>query len=135
MQHIKARLWLAPFDRSSPPVQIPNVEGGSPKFGPGGDIFFRHLEAMTTFVYRVHTDGTGLRKVLTEPILHLDAVSPDGHWVYAWAPLPGNGLPSEQAFPLEGGSPIPLGTFTDLRWSLDGRSVFITGSATYVVPL
>ena len=131
----KARLWLAPFDRSSPPVQIPNVEGGSPRFGPGSDIFFRHLEGMTTFVYRVHMDGTGMRKAIAGPVLHLDAVSPDGHWAFAWAPLPGNGLPSAQAFPLDGGSPIPFGTFTDLRWSLDGRSVFITGSATYVIPL
>ena len=37
----KPRLWLAPFDRSSPPRQIPNVEGGSPRFGPGGEIYFR----------------------------------------------------------------------------------------------
>jgi DNA-binding winged helix-turn-helix (wHTH) protein/Tol biopolymer transport system component len=131
----KSRLLLAPLDRSSPPIQIPNVEGGSPRFGPGGEIFFRHLEAMTTYVYRVHMDSTGLRKALAEPILHLDAISPDGRWISAWAPLPGNGLPSAQVFPLDGGSPIPLGTFTDLRWSLDGRAVFISGSATYVVPL
>ena len=38
----KPRLWVARLDRSSSPVQIPNVEGGSPRFGPGGDIFFRH---------------------------------------------------------------------------------------------
>ena len=37
----KPRLWLAPMDRSSPPHQIPNVVGGSPRFGPGGEIFFR----------------------------------------------------------------------------------------------
>ena len=36
----KSRLWLAQLDRGSPPVQIPNVEGVQPRFGPGGDIFF-----------------------------------------------------------------------------------------------
>jgi hypothetical protein len=35
------RLWLAPVDRSSPPQQIRDVEGGQPRFGPGGEIFFR----------------------------------------------------------------------------------------------
>jgi eukaryotic-like serine/threonine-protein kinase len=128
----KPRLWVVPFDRSSPPVQIPNVEGGHPKFGPGGDIFFRHVEEMSTFVYRVHPDGTGLRKALTEPVFLLTAVPPDGRWIVAWAPLPGNGSPSIQAFPLDGGPPIQIGNFLFPSWSLDGRSVFIAG---YLIPL
>jgi len=44
----KPRLWAVPLDRSSPPVQIPNVEGAQPRFLPGGDILFRHLEGMST---------------------------------------------------------------------------------------
>jgi serine/threonine protein kinase len=129
----KPRLWVARVDRSSPPVQIPNVEGQSPRFGPGGDIFFRHLEGTSTFVDRVHSDGTGLRKALAEPVLILWAVSPDGRWISAWAPLPGNGPPAPQAFPLDGGPPIQIGgSFTTLTWSLDGHSVFIGG---YLIPL
>jgi hypothetical protein len=31
----KPRLWVVPFDRSSPPVQIPNVEGMSPRIWAG----------------------------------------------------------------------------------------------------
>jgi hypothetical protein len=39
----KPRLWLVPFDRSSPTRQVPNVEGGSPRFGPWrGDLFSAH---------------------------------------------------------------------------------------------
>jgi len=34
----KPRLWLASFDRRSPPRQIPGVEGRSAQFGPGGEI-------------------------------------------------------------------------------------------------
>ena len=61
----KPRLWLAPLDRSSPPRQIPNVEGGSPRFGPDGEILFRHEERNEAkFLYRVRADGTGLRKAL-----------------------------------------------------------------------
>jgi hypothetical protein len=74
----KPRLWLAPLDRSSPPVQIHNVEGMQPRFEPDGDVIFRHAEERSMFVYRVHPDGTGLRKALAEPVFLLDAVSPDG---------------------------------------------------------
>ena len=61
----KPRLWVMPFDRSSPPVQIPNVEGAFPKFGAGNDIFFSHLDGKSVFVYRVHPDGSELRKALS----------------------------------------------------------------------
>jgi Tol biopolymer transport system component len=135
----KPRLWVARFDRNSPPVQIPNVEGANPRFGPGGDILFRHLEGMSTFVYRVRPDGTGLRKALEEPVFLLGAVSRHGRWIVGWAPLPGNGRSSNQAFPLDGGPPIPIGgAFTNLSWSLDGRSVFIGEDGedqTYIIPL
>jgi eukaryotic-like serine/threonine-protein kinase len=128
----KPRLWVARLDRGSSPVQIPNVEGGSPLFGPDGDIFFRHVEGTSTYVYRVHPDGTGLRKALAEPVFFLKGVSPDGRWIVGWAPLPGNGPPSAQAFPLDGGRPIQLGTFIYVSWPLDGRSVLISG---YLIPL
>ena len=46
-----------------------------------------------------------------------------------WAPLPGNGPPLIQAFPLDGGPPIQIGAaFIFLGWSLDGRSMLIVGS-------
>ena len=128
----KSRLWLAPLDRSSPPVQIPDVEGAQPRFVPGGDILFRHLDGLSMFVYRVHPDGTGLRKALAEPVFLNLTVSPDGRWFYAWGPLSGNGQPSMQAFPLDGGPPIQFGNFCWLSWSLDGRSVLING---YLIPL
>jgi hypothetical protein len=133
----KQRLWVVPFDRSSPPVQIPNVEGGAPRFEPGGDIFFRHVERTSTFVYRVHPDGTRLQKAFAEPVFLLWGVSPDGRWISAWAPLPGNEGSSNQAFPLDGRPPIRIGSSTFLKWSLDGRSVFIItlASPAYQIPL
>ena len=85
----KPRLWLAPFDRRSPPRQIPGVEGRSAQFGPSGEIFFRYTEGSSGFVYRVMPDGTGLRKALEQPVFYLVAVSPDGRWIQAWAPNPG----------------------------------------------
>jgi Tol biopolymer transport system component len=101
----KSRLWLAPFDHSSPPVQIPNVEGAQPRFGPGGDILFRQGEV----AYRVQPDGKRLRKAFAEPVFLLWSVSPDGKWIVGWAPLPDNGTPAMQAFPLDGGFPVQIG--------------------------
>ena len=128
----KPRLWLMPFDRSSPPVQIPNVEGASPKFGAGDDIFFRHLDGTSVFVYRVHPDGTELRKAFSAPVFLTYPVSPDGRWIVAWAPIGGSGPPSMQAFPLNGGTPIQLGNFIFVSWPMDGRSVLMS---RYLIPL
>jgi Tol biopolymer transport system component len=128
----KTRLWMMPFDRSSPPVQIANVEGSSPRFGAGDDIFFRHLDGTSVFVYRVHPDGSGLRKAFTSPVFLTFSISPDGRWIDTWAPLGGNGPPSKQVFPLDGGTPIQLGNFIFASWPMDGRSVLING---YLFPL
>jgi serine/threonine protein kinase/Tol biopolymer transport system component len=136
----KSRLWLAPFDRQSPPRRIPNVEGRKPLFGPNGEIFFRRTERSSAFVYGVRPDGTGLRKALEQPVLSLSRISPDGRWIEAWAPLPGNGPSAVQMFPLGGGSPVVIGSNTLLQWSSTGDSLWITGGAvadgrTYIVPL
>jgi hypothetical protein len=123
--HGKPRLWVMPFDRGSPPVQIPNVEGASPKFGAADEIFFRHLDGRSVFIYGVHPDGTGLRKAFSAPVFLMISVSPDGRWIVASAPLGGNGPPSIQVFPVNGGSPIQIGNFIHVSWSLDGRSVLM----------
>jgi DNA-binding winged helix-turn-helix (wHTH) protein/Tol biopolymer transport system component len=124
----KPRLWAMPFDRSSPPVQIPNVEGSSPRFGPDNDIFFRHLDGTSLFIYRVHPDGSGVRRALPVPVFLLNAISPDGRWILAWAPVGGTGQPSIQAFPVSGGTPTLIGNLgPDVNWSRDNRSLLIGG--------
>ena len=136
----KPRLWIAPFDRRSPPWPIPNVEGRMALFAPGGEIFFRHIEGSSSFAYRVRPDGTELRKALKQPILAESGVSPDGRWIEAWAPLPGNRPSAVQLFPLDDGSPVIIGSNTFPQWSRTGDSIWISGGAvaygrTYIVPL
>jgi eukaryotic-like serine/threonine-protein kinase len=123
----KPRLWVMPFDRGSPPVQIPKIEGASPMFGADNDIFFRHLDGTSMFVYGVHPDGTGLRKALAAPVFLTNTISPDRRWIVAWAPIGGNGRPSIQVFPLNGGSPIQIGHLVFVSWPMDGRSVMVSG--------
>jgi hypothetical protein len=135
----KPRIWLAPFDRSSPPRQVPNVEGGAPRFGPGGEILFRRMEGKPSmegrngFIYRVRPDGTGARKALAQPVLLVGDVSPDGRWLLSWAPLHGDGAPAFQVFPLDGGPPILMGSI-NFNWSPDGSSMAIWSDLGAIIP-
>jgi hypothetical protein len=128
-------VWVAPFDRSAAPRQIPNVEGAQPRFLPGGEILFRRLDGHSTYAYTVRKDGSGMRKVIGQQVYAQYAVSPDGRRVVEWCPLDGNGIPVTEVFPLDGGPALNLGPFGSLSWSLDGRSAFITGPWNYTVPL
>jgi len=136
----KPRLWLAALDRSSAPLQIPNVEGGSPRFGLGGEIYYRATgmnspeERGFKFLYRVNRDGTGIQRVSRQPIAILESLSPDGRWVVAFAPVPGKTALLE-AVPLDGGPPVLVGG-SDFGW-LPGAAWFasIDGHSTFIVPL
>ena len=64
-----SRLWIAAVDRQSPPRQLPNLEGRQPRFGPGGEIYFRRQDGAAAFVYVVGEDGTGLRRVVEQPVM------------------------------------------------------------------
>ena len=80
-----------------------------------------------------------MRKALAQPVLLFYAVSPDGNWISAFAPLPGGGG-ERQAFPLDGGPPVRIGGALWLRWSRDGRSSYLTegaalGTKAYVISL
>jgi Tol biopolymer transport system component len=134
----KPRLWLAPFDRSSPPSQVPNVEGSAPRFGPGGEIFFRRvvgttMEGSIGRIYRVHPDGTGLRKAFEDPVLLMGGVSPDRRWLWATAPVGASGSATTRLFPLDGGPAVPAGDI-NLNWSPDGRFAAISSDFPGVVP-
>jgi Tol biopolymer transport system component len=136
----KPRLWLAPVDRSSPPRQIPNVEGQNPLFGPDGDIFFRGLDGPSSFVYRVRPDGTALRKALEQPAFYATNISPDGRWISLWGPLPGYQYAVVQLVSLDGGRSVVIGSNTFVQWSSSGDSLWISAGAvpdgrTYIVPM
>jgi hypothetical protein len=80
-----------------------------------------------------------MRKALKQEILMFWGVSPDGGWIAALAPLPGNGPPSNQAFSLDGKPPVTLG-WVPFGWSKPGapRSVGLVplfSKWTYTVPL
>jgi eukaryotic-like serine/threonine-protein kinase len=132
----KPHLWLTSFERELPPRQVPNGEGRQPRFGPGGEIFFR---ASDGFVYSVRPDGTGMQKALEQPIQILLAVSPDGRWLVGWSRPPDNGQAAIHAFPLGGGPPVRIGNRIRWQWSPGGSFMSIAlpyaEGRTYIVSL
>lgn len=136
----KPQLWLVAMDGRAPPHTIPNVEGRQAVFGPDGEIFFRHSEGQSGFVYRVQPDGTRLRRALEQPVLAVTGISPDGGWIEGWGLLPLNHVPAVELFPLAGGYPLRIGSNAWWQWSCDGHTLWIEGGPiaegrSYVIPL
>jgi len=75
----KKRIFIAPLDGSAPPRQIA-LSADTVSFGPPGELVFRELGAQANYLARIKTDGTGLRRVLDQPIVDKGTVSPDGVW-------------------------------------------------------
>ena len=98
-------VWLATLDGRSPPRRLTGSEGLRAFFGSGGDVFFAAQEKGGTFIYQVKEDGSGLKKVIPQPVYFLYGVSPDGKYVAAWV----DGSTEETAnavfvYPVDGGS-------------------------------
>src|SRR5262249_4036517 len=126
------RLWLTPLDRRSPPRQVPDVEGEQPLFGPNGEIFFRKVEGTSAFLYSVREDGTGLRRAAESPIIDVYGAYPDRKWLLLRMSTEG-----EVIFPIGGGAPLLTHLHLPdwLRWTGDGKHLFVSRARTYVLPL
>ena len=135
-------LWIAPTSRRSSPVRISSAAVEDlPFFLPDGDLIFRAIEGGSSYIYRMKPDGTGRRKITSERILDISAVSPDGRWVAAGAPNSDEEHPAiMKAFPVEGGTSVPLCIdYCHVTWDTAGKYVYfsflpmVTGS--YALPV
>jgi eukaryotic-like serine/threonine-protein kinase len=143
----KSHIWLAPNDRRSPPRQVPNVEGDMPVFGLPGELVFHSVEGGGSFAFRVHEDGTGKQKLVSQQIYQIHSISPDGQWlVTTGIPTGGEATTSTLILPMSGGSSVGiLDAFCMAQWQPDSRFFYLsvmTGmqsagayGKTYVLPL
>jgi eukaryotic-like serine/threonine-protein kinase len=123
-----SRIWLAPANHRSSPVRLSSstVED-SPFFLPDGDIVYRAIEGGANFLYRMKSDGTGRSKILSEHILDLGGVSPDGRWVFLGVPNsdPENPVVVE-AVALDGSKTVPLCLgMCQPVWDTTGKFIYI----------
>jgi eukaryotic-like serine/threonine-protein kinase len=133
----KLRLWLSPLDHSSPPRQIPGVEGEQPLFGPNGEIFFRKVEGPSAHLYSVREDGSELQRVAELKLVDLLSASPGRRWLLLGV------IPQGQLIFSTGGS-TPVMTHVHppdwLSWTEDGKALFVSNAfdsnaKTYVFSL
>jgi eukaryotic-like serine/threonine-protein kinase len=139
------RIWVAPLDRRSSPRRLSSADEDMPRSMSGGYIMFRVSEGHTNFLYRMKPDGTGRERLLPNPVISADAISPDGTFVLAVAPVADEELSvAVIAFPLRGGAPqrvcslcftrlTPDGGFLVLDWWGDGG--MDANRKTFAIPL
>jgi eukaryotic-like serine/threonine-protein kinase len=135
-------LWIAPTNRRSSPVRISSTEiEDSPFFVPDGDLIFRAVENGSNFLYRMKPDGSGRRKITPERILDVHSVAPDGHWILASAPNPGEEpTAATKAFSVDGTESVKvcLG-YCQSVWDPGGKFVYLSFPAlsdkTYALPI
>jgi DNA-binding winged helix-turn-helix (wHTH) protein/Tol biopolymer transport system component len=125
----RSQLWLAPMDRSSPARPIGHSGETTPHFGPRGQILFRLAEGNVNYLEQMNQDGSGRSKVLPDPIIEVQGISPGRRWLMAGAPRPAgnNNAPGIVAIPLDGGSPRRIcATYCDSVWSSSGKFLFVS---------
>ncbi len=137
-----ASLWVAPTNRRSSPVRISSTAiEDSPHFLPDGDLVFRAVEGGSNFLYRMKSDGSGRRKVTSERVLDVLALSPDGRWVVAASPGLDQDHPvATRAFAMDGSGAVTLCRgYCLLSWDTTGKFLFIyfqqVSQSSYALPV
>jgi Tol biopolymer transport system component len=121
------QLWLALVDRSLPAHKVDISGARSPHFGMRGQILFQQTEGNMNYLEQTDPDGSHRSKVLPNPILEFQGVSPSRRWVTASVPrTPPGDLPAVMAIPLDGGAPRRIcASYCSPRWSIDGKFLFV----------
>jgi hypothetical protein len=132
-------LWVAPTSRRSSPVRVSSTAiEDSPFFLPDGDLVFRAVEGGSNYLYRMESDGSGRRKISSEPVIDVLAASPDGRWIVAASPSPNEEhTVATRAFAVDGSEAVTLCLdYCQFRWDTTGKFVYVgLHESTYAIPV
>jgi eukaryotic-like serine/threonine-protein kinase len=138
----RSHLWLASLNFGFPPRQfVSPVNEDQPRWGSEGNIYFRAAEDKSNSLYRMKKDGSERVKVLHDPILDLQALSPDGRWVISAQPASSGPAGRIMASPLDGGLPVTICPgYCAAQWTPDEKSFTVAmgtklGTQTLVAPV
>lgn len=139
-QQGKGSLWIAALDGRSPPRQLSSADESRVFFTSGEDLLFLGADGGAKYVFQMKADGSARRRFLSDPVMNLISVSPDGHMAVLWVPTPGEKTQAAiKAFPIRGGAPVLIcdtcaggvRTVTDVvSWSSD-QKFFLVSSQSY----
>lgn len=119
------QLWLAPVDRSTPPVRVGKSGETWPHFA-RGRILFQQTEGDSNYIEQMNLDGSNRSKVVPYSIAEIQSISPGGRWLVATvSKAPGEGGPAIMAIPIDGGTPRRICvSYCLTTWSNSGRFLF-----------
>jgi YD repeat-containing protein len=126
----RSHLWLASLNFRFPPRQfVSGVNEDEPRWDSADYIYFRAAEGSLNFLYRVRQDGSERERLLPDPILDLQAISPDGRLAIVAQGKDQTGR--TLASPLDGGTPVIVcNGYCETQWTADGKSFGVTMATT-----
>ncbi len=137
-----SHLWLASLNFGFPPRQfMSSMNEDQPRWDSTGYIYFRAAEGKLNFLYRMRPEGTERLKILLNPILDLQGISPNGRWALVAQPESGRPTGHILAIPLDGATPVPVcAGYCQAQWTSDEKSFSVImstsiGTQTLVVPV
>jgi serine/threonine protein kinase/Tol biopolymer transport system component len=121
-------IFMAAVDRGSAPHLV-TKDGDNVSFAGATELVFRQLGEKAGYLAHIHTDGTGVERIIEAPIASKMSTSPDGEWAVA-AGLTDPSKPAvTYAISLRDGTRRDLCAGPCLiKWSLDGKFLFVTPS-------
>jgi serine/threonine protein kinase len=119
-------IFLAALDRGSAPHLLAR-DGEAVTFAGNSDIVFRQLDAKTGYLTRIHTDGSGLDRIVGTHVISKMGASPDGEWTVISGLTDPSKPAHTDAVSLRDRSrrTICIGPCL-VKWSLDGKFLFVT---------
>jgi eukaryotic-like serine/threonine-protein kinase len=136
----RPHLWLASLNFGFPPRHfVSPVNEDQPHWDSAGHIYFRAAEGTLNFLYRMRPDGSERVRLLPDPILDIQGISPDGRWAIV---AQGKGQTGRiLAIPLDGGTPVIVcHGYCEAQWTADGKSFGVimdttVGTETIIAPV
>ena len=134
-------LWIAATSRRSAPVRLAS-RADFPWFLPDNDVIFSASEGASNYLFRIHPDGSGRRKISSQSIMDLVALSPDGRWAIVLMPGSDQDIAAGiSALAVDGGAPVTLCRgLCSPSWDTTGKYLYVVypgvfGDGTLVVPV
>jgi hypothetical protein len=107
-------------------------------------VYFRAQEGKVSYINELELSSGRVRRLVPEPVINSPILSPGGQWIVSTTPSedPDN-TAFTKAYPKNGGVPIKVCQRCFLKWTGDGKWLFISfgfgnvmgGRKTFVVAL
>ena len=118
-------IFIASLDRGSGPRLIAK-DGDLVSFAGETALVFRQVGGAASYLARIHTDGSGLERILDNPIVSESGASPDGEWATVSGLMEGRTVSATYAVSLRDRSRrILCSEPCRVSWSRDSKTLFL----------